>query len=241
MGKKRKTIFFAALEAVILLVCFASCSRSSEPDAASKTNLTVSGSYSSVYSRVTSESEESTSQPPVQSEGSSATQAVSEISSASVETTQTPAASELTPDVTIGERNALKSAKNYLSFMAFSYTRLIGQLEFEGYTNAEATYAADHCGADWNEQALKAAKNYLDFQAFSYSGLIEQLEFEGFSGGQAAYAADHCGADWNEQAAKSAARYLEYMAFSRESLIAQLEFEGFTHEQAVYGAQANGY
>lgn len=46
---------------------------------------------------------------------------------------------------TMGERNALLSAHSYLSFTVFSYTGLIDQLEFEGYTTSEATYAADNC------------------------------------------------------------------------------------------------
>lgn len=182
------------------------------------------------------------------------TYALSEISESTLETSSeqssedelaseptaepTPAETDTT---TMGERNALKSAQSYLDYSAFSYEGLIEQLEFEGYSNDEATYAADNCGADWNEQALKSAKSYLEYSAFSYTGLIEQLEFEGFTANQATYGADNCGADWNEQAAKSAESYLEYSSFSRDGLIEQLEFEGFTHEQAVYGAEANGY
>ena len=147
---------------------------------------------------------------------------------------------EETDTTTMGERNALKAAQSYLDYSAFSYEGLIDQLEFEGYSNDEATYAADNCEADWNEQALKSAKSYLEYSAFSYTGLIDQLEFEGFTADQATYGADNCDADWNEQAAKSAESYLEYSAFSRDGLIEQLEFEGFTHEQAVYGAEANG-
>ena len=71
--------------------------------------------------------------------------------------------------------------------MAFSYSGLISQLEFEGYTTEEATYAADNCGADWKEQAAKKAKNYLDTMSFSRQGLIDQLEFEGFTSEQAVY------------------------------------------------------
>lgn len=143
--------------------------------------------------------------------------------------------------MTIGQRNALESAKSYLSFSEFSYTGLIEQLEYEKYSHEDAVYAADHCGADWNEQALKSAKSYLEYSAFSYTGLIEQLEYEGFTNDQATYGVDNSGADWNEQAAKSAKSYLEYSSFSREGLIEQLEYEGFTHEQAVYGVQQNGY
>ena len=89
--------------------------------------------------------------------------------------------------VSTGMKNALKSAGTYLSFSAFSHVGLVRQLEFEGYTNKEATYAADNCGADWNEQAAKSAKTYLSFMSFSKKGLIQQLEYEGFTKSQAEY------------------------------------------------------
>lgn len=89
--------------------------------------------------------------------------------------------------VTTGQKNALRSAEQYLSVMPFSYSGLIEQLEYENYSTEDATYAADNCGADWNEQAAKAAKKYLDVMAFSRDGLIEQLIFEGFTQEQAEY------------------------------------------------------
>lgn len=95
-----------------------------------------------------------------------------------------------TSNATMGEKNALSSAKDYLSFMSFSYSGLIEQLEYEGYSTAEATYAADNCGADWNQQAVKSAKEYLSYMSFSKSGLIEQLQYEGFTYEQALYGAE---------------------------------------------------
>lgn len=92
-----------------------------------------------------------------------------------------------TTTATSGERNALQRAYDYLDYSAFSYSGLIDQLEFEGYTASEATYAADHCGADWNKQAAKKAQEYLDFSSFSRQELINQLEFEGFTSSQAEY------------------------------------------------------
>lgn len=136
---------------------------------------------------------------------------------------------------TSGEKNALSKAKSYLEYSAFSYSGLIEQLEYEGYTASEAKYGADNCGADWYEQAVRKAKDYLNYSAFSYAGLIEQLEYEGFTNAQAKYGADNCGADWYEQAAKKAKEYLSYSSFSRSQLIAQLEYEGFTSAQAEYG------
>ena len=103
-----------------------------------------------------------------------------------------------------------------------------------------ATFAAAHCGADWNEQALGSALSYLDYTAFSYDGLVRQLEFEKFTHEQAVYGADNCGADWNEQAARCAQSYIDYTSFSRDGLISQPEFEGFTHEQAACAADAVG-
>lgn len=142
---------------------------------------------------------------------------------------------------TSGENNALSSAKQYLDYSAFSYSGLIDQLKYEGYSNTEATYGADHCGADWDEQALKSAFSYLANSAFSESGLQEQLEYEGFTNSQAKYGVKNCGADWKEQAVKSAKSYMAYSTFSKSGLIDQLEYEGFTHSQAKYGAEQNGY
>ncbi len=97
---------------------------------------------------------------------------------------QTNSSNETT---TMGERMALASAKNYLRVMAFSKKGLISQLEFEGYTTEEATYAVNNCGANWKEQAVKCAKNYLNVMAFSKEALVDQLEFEGFTTEEAIY------------------------------------------------------
>lgn len=96
-------------------------------------------------------------------------------------------------NMTTGQKNALNSALSYLSFSAFSYQGLIEQLEYEKYSHEDAVFAADNCGADWNEQAAKSAKNYMDFSYFSKEGLIEQLEYEGFTYEQAVYGAEQNG------------------------------------------------
>ena len=77
--------------------------------------------------------------------------------------------------------------------MPFSYSGLIQQLEYEGYSTEDATYAADNCEADWNEQAAKAAKNYLNSMAFSRDSLIQQLEYEGYTEEQAIYGVEQNG------------------------------------------------
>lgn len=88
---------------------------------------------------------------------------------------------------TVSQRNARSKADAYLDMSGFSRSGLIEQLEFEGFSEADATYGADAVGADWNEQAARKAEQYLDMTSFSRSGLIEQLKFEGFSQSEAEY------------------------------------------------------
>lgn len=166
----------------------------------------------------------------------------------------TPAPAPVTPEpapepepvkpssfATLGQKNALASAKSYINYSGFSYLELIEQLEYEGYSHDEAVYGADNCGADWMAEALESAKDYIDYSGFSYEELIEQLEYEEFTPEEAKYGADNCGADWMSEAAESAASYMKYSSFSRSELIEQLEYEGFTHEQALHGVQSVGY
>lgn len=101
--------------------------------------------------------------------------------------------SEIIEDITIGQINALRSAKQYLEVSPFSYYGLVEQLEYEGYSNEDAVYAANNCGADWNEQAAKSAEIYLDIMVFSKNELIEQLQYEGFTYDQAVYGATQNG------------------------------------------------
>ena len=107
--------------------------------------------------------------------------------------TTTRAPTTTAPRFTRSEENAIRSARSYLDFMAFSRSGLIEQLEYEGFTNAEATLAVDYLDVDWNEQAWKSAEAYLDSMPFSRSGLIEQLEYEGFTRSQATYGVDRAG------------------------------------------------
>lgn len=108
--------------------------------------------------------------------------------STSTKATDTPKTSKVVSSkISVGKQNALRQANQYLNAMAFSYSGLIEQLEYEGYSTEDATYAVDHCGADWNEQAAKKAEEYLNTMSFSRSGLIEQLEYEGFTHDQAVY------------------------------------------------------
>jgi hypothetical protein len=78
-----------------------------------------------------------------------------------------------------GDKEALASAKEYLSSQAFSLKGLIAQLDSPDggqFTVAQATYGVEHTGANWDREAFLSAKEYLSSQAFSLSGLIAQLD-----------------------------------------------------------------
>ena len=155
------------------------------------------------------------------------------------------------PTGTVSELQALDSAQDYLSEgSGFSQAGLIGQLSSkygEGFPKADAIWAVEHSGADWNAQALDSAQGYLsEGSGFSKAGLISQLSAhsgEQFTKAQAEYAVDQSGADWNAQAVDSAKGYLELGGFSRHSLIAQLTSsygEKFTLAQAEYAVKKVG-
>ena len=97
------------------------------------------------------------------------------------------------PQLTMEQKNAIKQAENYIAMMPFSKTGLINQLEFEGYSNEDATFAAENITVDWRAQAVKHAETYVETMAFSRQGLIDQLVFEGHSQEDADYAATEVG------------------------------------------------
>ncbi|WP_043470605.1 Ltp family lipoprotein [Arthrobacter sp. Rue61a] len=88
---------------------------------------------------------------------------------------------------TVSQQNARGKAASYLKFSAFSRTGLIGQLEYNKFSTADATWAVDTMKVDWNEQAAKKAASYLKFSSFSRSGLVDQLIYNGFTPEQAEY------------------------------------------------------
>jgi len=161
----------------------------------------------------------------------------------SPQTTAPPA----TSSETSAQRDAKDRAASYLRFSAFSRQGLIEQLEYEGFTTADAAYGVDAQNADWYQQAVLKAMDYLDFMSFSLSGLIDQLEFEGFTtaeathGAEAAFSTSSSGSGETASQAnarESAASYLSFMAFSRSGLIDQLEYEGYSTADATYGVDA---
>lgn len=104
------------------------------------------------------------------------------------------------PKLTGPQKNAVRSARQYLAMTGFSRDGLIGQLSSsagEGYDVADATVAVDSLDVDWNENAAKSAKQYLAMTGFSCSGLVQQLSSdagEKYTPAQARYGAQQAGA-----------------------------------------------
>ena len=98
-----------------------------------------------------------------------------------------------TPSQTVSQKNAVKKAKSYLNYTAFSHDGLVAQLEYEQFSHADAVYGADNSGANWNEQSAKKAKQYMEYSAFSRGSLIEQLRYDKFTQEQAEYGANAIG------------------------------------------------
>lgn len=98
------------------------------------------------------------------------------------------------------QKNAVRSAEQYLSVQGFSRNGLIEQLSSDygdGYNVSDATVAVDSMNIDWNKQAVKSAKHYLSMQGFSCKGLIEQLSSsygDKYTQSQATYGANQAGA-----------------------------------------------
>ena len=116
--------------------------------------------------------------------------------------------------LTDGQAGALRRAEQYLTYDAFSCSGLKEQLVSNGFSEADASYAVDHCGADWNEQAAIKARAYLEYSAFSEDGLIDQLLYEGFTLEQAQYGVANSEIDTSEMAKEAAASFLRYTPYS---------------------------
>lgn len=105
--------------------------------------------------------------------------------------TKTPAPAK--PELSTAQKNAVRSAENYLSFAGFSQKGLIKQLDFEGYSTTDSQAAISTMDVNWNEEAAQSAKLYTDMTGFSRSSLIKQLEFDGYTKSQAQHGASSVG------------------------------------------------
>lgn len=83
-----------------------------------------------------------------------------------------------TDGLTVAQRNAMRSANDYLKISGFSRQGLINQLSSDfgdRYSVEDATVAVDRLNVDWNAQAARSAQQYLSLSGFSCQGLITQL------------------------------------------------------------------
>jgi hypothetical protein len=136
----------------------------------------------------------SSSAPPAAQTGTSATQPEGAPSPAQASSGNSPAG-------TVSQMQALAAAQGYLSDgQGFSLLGLIGQLDSpdgDNFSVADATWAVDHSGADWDAQAVESAKGYMSTgMGFSRAGLIQQLtsaDGDQFTQAQATYAANAVG------------------------------------------------
>ena len=157
--------------AMVIALTFTGCDGNSslgnilsKPDSTSQSNV-ASSVKSSLSSSVTTEN----SSIPVANTSTSTKTAESRqvVSSSSINVEPVSKPSAVTSvesekpsgEKTVSQKNALKKAKSYIDFQAFSHDGLVEQLEFEGFSHEDAVYGADNCGADWNEQAVKKAKS----------------------------------------------------------------------------------
>ncbi|WLP94564.1 Ltp family lipoprotein [Psychrobacter sp. M13] len=98
------------------------------------------------------------------------------------------------------QKNAVRSAEQYINMTGFSRDGLIEQLSSDagsGYEITDATVAVDSLNIDWNEQAVRSAEQYLDMTGFSCDGLIEQLSSSAgskYTVDEATYGAQQAGA-----------------------------------------------
>lgn len=94
------------------------------------------------------------------------------------------------------QKNAVRSAEQYLNLQGYSKAGLIQQLSSQfgdGYRERDAKVAVESLGVDWKEQAARSAEQYLELQGYSCQGLIDQLSSsygEQFTNEEARYGAN---------------------------------------------------
>lgn len=140
---------------------------------------------------------------------------------------------------------AVAEAKKYLQSAACSYSGLVSQLEYMGYAPEDATYGADHCGADWNEQARIRANTLLQSTPYNFDNYVEALESEGFTHDQAVYGAQAVGDQQGgeskrQEALDCAVDFVKSRSYSYYALVDALLAEGYSSADAQYAADNCG-
>ena len=129
---------------------------------------------------------------------------------------------------------AVKEAKLWLNEDGVSYQNLIKALMANGFSQAKAVYAVNHCGADWYEQAVRWAKNEPNY--YSYVKMVEDMQSDWlFTAEEAEYGVAHANIDWNLQALNFCQMLFEGDGgWSHVDILAALERDQFTPEQIAY-------
>ena len=157
-----------------------------------ESEVTSSKSESKNESKVTSSRTESKNESKVASSSRTESKNESKVtSSASKSKTESKVESSKSGsdnDVPTQYQEVIDDAKSFIEFGEYSYSGLIEILEFAGYSNDEAEFAALNCNADWNDEAVQCAEAYLDFKTMTKDELYRQLESEGFTKEQINYA-----------------------------------------------------
>jgi len=142
------------------------------------------------------------------------------------------------PELTSSRERALRSAQNSVDLDGSSPLGLIQHLRYdEGFSKADAAYAADHVRANWKEAAVESAQERIDAtDGYSPTSLIGHLTWEsGFTKADAIYAAFHVDVEWGLEAHETAFRLLQNGGGLTESeLLEQLKSAGFTSVDAQY-------
>ena len=156
-----------------------------------ESEITSSKSESKNESKVTSSRAESKNESKVTSsktESNVESKVTSSSSERKIESKIESSKSESYNDVPTQYQEVLERAKSFIESGEYSYSGLIEILEFAGYSNDEAEFAALNCNADWNNEAVQCAESYLDIKNMTKDELYGQLEYEGFTKEQISYA-----------------------------------------------------
>ena len=143
------------------------------------------------------------------------------------------------PELTSSQERALRSAQKLVDLDAYSPLSLIQHLRLdEGFSKADAKFAADHVRANWEEAAVESAQERVDgTDGYSPTSLIEHLVLEsGFTKADAMSAVYlHVDVDWRLEAWEAAARLLQDGGgFTKAELREQLESGGFSAVDTQY-------
>lgn len=164
------------------------------------------------------------------------------------ETQETAEVQEQTPEEQ--QESALSHAKKTFASSSYSRSGVISALKKQGYTEEEAIYAADNCGANWKSNATTGAKTYARnnsqknwiYACYSEKATRSALSSDGFTSDEIDYGIANCGVDWNSQADRSVKSYAKSHKNCTASEISNYMIQaGFTLDQVVYGLRANGY